>query len=91
MTEGNAPARLLIIDDEEQIRRFLRISLRSQGYQVIEAETASKGLELAATQTPDLIVLDLGLPDADGQSVLTELRHWSTSAGHDPVRQVIGE
>lgn len=78
MTEVNASARLLIIDDEEQIRRFLRISLRSQGYQVIEAETAGKGLELAATQTPDLIVLDLGLPDADGQSVLNELRHWST-------------
>ena len=78
MTEGNASARLLLIDDEEQIRRFLRISIRSQGYHIIEAETAGKGLELAATQTPDLIVLDLGLPDADGQSVLNELRHWST-------------
>ncbi|MEA3641247.1 MAG: response regulator [Lamprobacter sp.] len=78
MTESPTSARILIIDDEGQIRRFLRISLKSQGYQVIEAETAGKGLELAATQTPDLIVLDLGLPDADGQSVLTELRHWSS-------------
>jgi two-component system, OmpR family, KDP operon response regulator KdpE len=78
VTESTPPTRILIIDDEEQIRRFMRISLKSQGYQVIEAETAGKGIELAATHTPDLIVLDLGLPDADGKSVLDELRHWST-------------
>lgn len=79
MTETASRSRVLIIDDEEQIRRFLRISLSSQGYQVIEAETAGKGLELAATHTPDVIVLDLGLPDADGKSVLSELRQWSTA------------
>jgi two-component system KDP operon response regulator KdpE len=78
VTESAPGARILIIDDEEQIRRFLRISLKSQGYEVIEAETAGKGIELAATHTPDLIVLDLGLPDADGKSVLDELRNWST-------------
>ncbi|MCU0988274.1 MAG: response regulator [Xanthomonadales bacterium] len=78
MSAGTPPTRILVIDDEEQIRRFLRISLKSQGYQVIEAETAGKGIELAATHTPDLIVLDLGLPDADGKSVLDELRQWST-------------
>lgn len=77
MTDHGSGARILIIDDEEQIRRFLRISCKSQGYDVIEAETASKGIELAATQAPDLIVLDLGLPDADGRSVLQELRYWS--------------
>lgn len=64
MTESPTSTRILIIDDEEQIRRFLRISLKSQGYQAIEAETAARGLEFAATQTPDLVVLDLGLPDA---------------------------
>ncbi len=78
MTESTPRTRILVIDDEEQIRRFLRISLKSQGYQIIEAETAGKGIELAATHTPDLIVLDLGLPDADGKSVLNELRQWST-------------
>lgn len=77
MIARTAPALLLVIDDEEQIRRLLRISLKSQGYQVIEAETAGQGITLAATQTPDLIVLDLGLPDADGKSVLQELRQWS--------------
>ena len=78
MTEIASRFRILIIDDEDQIRRFLRISLKTQGYQVIEAETAGKGIELAATHTPDLIVLDLGLPDADGKTVLSELRQWST-------------
>ncbi|WP_296804689.1 response regulator [Thiocapsa sp.] len=71
-------ARILVIDDEEQIRRFLRISLKSQGYQVIEADNAEAGLGLAATQTPDLVILDLGLPDADGKTVLAEIRAWSS-------------
>ena len=70
--EAMTAARILVIDDEVQIRRFLRISLKSQGYQVLEAATAAEGLELAATQTPDLVVLDLGLPDADGKAVLEE-------------------
>lgn len=78
MTEGIPAARILVIDDEEQIRRFLRISLKSQGYHVLEAENAQQGLAMAATQSPDLVVLDLGLPDADGKTVLNELRAWST-------------
>ncbi len=74
---GPPPARILVIDDEVQIRRFLGIALRSQGYEVLQAETAADGLAQAATRTPDLAVLDLGLPDADGKSVLQALRGWS--------------
>lgn len=69
---------LLVIDDEPQIRKFLRISLASQGYKVIEAGTGAEGLSQAALMRPDLVVLDLGLPDMDGQQVLEELRQWST-------------
>lgn len=72
------PPRILVIDDEEQIRRFLRISLTSQGYELLEAGTAKQGLELAATRQPDVIVLDLGLPGTDGKTVLNEIRTWST-------------
>jgi len=70
-------ATLLVIDDEPQIRKFLRISLASQGYKVLEAGTGAEGLQQAALSRPDLVVLDLGLPDMDGQSVLCELREWS--------------
>lgn len=73
----NAP-RVLVIDDEHQIRRFLEIALRAEGYHVLQAGTAEEGLVLAATQTPDLIILDLGLPDREGHEVLAELRQWST-------------
>lgn len=66
--------RILIIDDEPQIRRFLTISLGSQGYGILEAADGRRGLELAALEAPDLIVLDLGLPDLDGQEVLGALR-----------------
>lgn len=65
---------LLIIDDEPQIRRFLTISLGSQGYDILEAENGRKGLELAALKQPELVILDLGLPDLDGQQVLLQLR-----------------
>lgn len=65
---------VLVIDDEPQIRRFLRISLSSQGYTVIEAGTAAQGLSLLTTRTPDAVVLDLGLPDSDGKQVLKEIR-----------------
>lgn len=70
-------ATLLVIDDEPQIRKFLRISLSSQGYKVLEAATGGEGLTQAALTKPDLVVLDLGLPDMDGQQVLRELREWS--------------
>jgi two-component system KDP operon response regulator KdpE len=73
-----APARILIVDDEAPIRRFLRVALEAEGYGVIEAATARDGLAKAARETPGLVVLDLGLPDADGLSVLRDLRGWST-------------
>jgi two-component system, OmpR family, KDP operon response regulator KdpE len=69
-------ARVLVIDDEVQIRRFLDIALRAEGYRVLQAGTAEEGLALAATQTPDLVILDLGLPDREGHEVLAELRQW---------------
>lgn len=67
---------ILLIDDEPQIRRFLRIGLSAQHYEVLEADTARKGLELAVLQSPRLIILDLGLPDMDGQQLLLQLREF---------------
>jgi two-component system, OmpR family, KDP operon response regulator KdpE len=67
----------LIIDDEVQIRRLLRVVLESADYSVHEAESAAQGLTEAATRRPDAILLDLGLPDADGVNVLRRLREWS--------------
>jgi two-component system KDP operon response regulator KdpE len=68
---------VLIIDDEAQIRRFVRISLASNGYRVHEAVTGSEGLAQAAMLRPDVVILDLGLPDQDGLQVLRQLREWS--------------
>jgi two-component system KDP operon response regulator KdpE len=67
---------ILLIDDELPIRRFLRTSLGGEGYRLVEAETGDQGLRLAAQQPPDLVILDLGLPDMDGQEVLRQLREW---------------
>ncbi len=77
---SNQPT-ILVIDDEAQIRKFLRISLIAQGYKVLEADNGREGLAQAALNKPDLLVLDLGLPDMDGQAVLRQLREWS----HVPV------
>jgi two-component system KDP operon response regulator KdpE len=68
----------LLVEDEPQIRRFVRTSLEEVGWQVHEAETVQRGLIEAGTRTPDLIVLDLGLPDGDGINFIIELRKWST-------------
>jgi two-component system KDP operon response regulator KdpE len=70
-------ARILVIDDEPQIRRFLDISLRAQGYVVLHAADASTGLATLATEGAELVILDLGLPDRDGMKVLADLRQWS--------------
>lgn len=73
----SAAPRILVIDDEAQIRRFLDIGLRAEGYEVLLAANAAEGLALAATQSPDLVILDIGLPDMEGHDVLAELRQWS--------------
>lgn len=70
---------ILIIEDEQPIRRFLRASLVAEGYRLNEAESGQQGLRLATQQPPDLVILDLGLPDQDGQQVLKNLREWLTA------------
>lgn len=70
---------VLVVEDEQPIRRFLRAALENEGYRVREAGSGGEGLREAAAQPPDLVILDLGLPDRDGQSVLRELREWYTS------------
>ncbi len=68
---------ILLIEDEPQMRRFLRITLQSHGYRLVEAETAQEGLMQATTRNPDVVLLDLGLPDLDGLEVTKRLREWS--------------
>lgn len=67
---------ILIIDDEPQIRKLLEINLESNGYKVAQAATANEGLKMAANHPPDLILLDIGLPDKNGQDLLIELKTW---------------
>ena len=69
---------ILLIEDEAQLRRYLRPSLTSQGYRLVEAETGEKGLRLASQYVPDVVLLDLGLPDLDGLEVTRRLRQWSS-------------
>jgi two-component system KDP operon response regulator KdpE len=68
------PVRVLIVDDEAQIRRLLRVGLVTQGYDCVEAETAAEALAVCAKERPDVVILDLGLPDQDGTSVIGALR-----------------
>ncbi|WP_314088423.1 response regulator [Shinella sp. M31] len=70
--------RILVVDDEPQIQRFLRPALKAAGYDVVEALTGGEALKAVATAAPDLVILDLGLPDMDGKDVLTSLRGWTT-------------
>nr|WP_315244171.1 two-component system response regulator KdpE [uncultured Albidiferax sp.] len=67
----------VLIEDEPHIRRFVRAALEAEGWQVFEADTAQQGLTEAGTRKPDLLVLDLGLPDGDGLDVLRDVRGWS--------------
>ena len=87
-------SRILVIDDERSIRRMLGVLLEGAGHHVICAEDASHGLHAAAAEKPDLLVLDLGLPDLDGTEVVRRLREWSSvpvlilSARPDPADKV---
>lgn len=70
-------ARVLVVDDEPQILRLLRTSLGPSGFEVIEAATGAEALKRAASDAPEIVVLDLGLPDMDGKDVIKSLREWS--------------
>jgi len=70
-------ARILIVEDEADIRRFVRLTLQSEGHEVFEAATLQRGLIEAGTRRPDLLVLDLGLPDGDGTALIRDLRGWA--------------
>ncbi len=73
-------AEILVIDDEAQIRKLLEITLESNDFKVVQAETGKQGVLLAANHSPDLILLDLGLPDKSGHEILKELRTWYTKS-----------
>lgn len=73
----SAAKRILVVDDEPQIRKFLRISLSANGYDVVEAPHGEGGIAKCATSQPSLVILDLGLPDIDGQQVIARIREWS--------------
>lgn len=69
--------RILVVDDEPQIQRFLKPALNAAGYEVVEAATGAEALKAVATAAPDVVILDLGLPDMDGKDVVAQLRGWS--------------
>ena len=72
-----SPDRILVVDDEPQIQRFLKPALEAAGYEVVAAMTGADALKAAATAAPALVILDLGLPDMDGKEVISRLRGWS--------------
>ena len=76
-TGPSVPQVVLVVEDEPQVMRFLRATLPTQGYRLVEAVTGQQGLIEAATRIPDLILLDLGLPDLDGVEITRRLREWS--------------
>lgn len=90
-------AEILVIDDETPIRKLLDITLQSNGYSVLQAATAREGLEMTARHSPDLIILDLGLPDETGHSLLKKMREWwmkpviilSVQSGEEAIVQAL--
>lgn len=77
LTMTDMPSHILIVEDEPDIRRFVRLTLSAEGHTVHEAHCVQRGLIEAATRRPDLVVLDLGLPDGDGVDLIRDLRQWS--------------
>ncbi len=71
------PIKTLIVDDETEIRRFLEVALGSQGHNVESVETGKDALRLISAKVPDIIILDLGLPDMDGKDIIRSVREWS--------------
>ena len=76
-TDGALGAKILIVDDEPQIRRFLKASLSAHDYQVVEAIDGKSAVRACTVELPDLVILDLGLPDIDGLDVISQMREWS--------------
>jgi two-component system KDP operon response regulator KdpE len=74
---SDQPIRVLVVDDERQIRRFLRTSLGAYHYQIVEASGGEEAVMKTATERPDVVILDLGLPDVDGLDVIRRIREWS--------------
>ena len=74
----DTPARILIVEDDAAIRRFVRQALEAEGHQVFETDSVKRGLIEAGTRKPDLLILDLGLPDGDGVDLVRDLRGWSS-------------
>ncbi len=83
MPEGHL--RILIVDDEPEIRRFLRASLKAYQYEVVEADCGVKALAAFSGNRPDLVILDLGLPDLDGVEVTRRIRSQGGDSDHHPV------
>jgi two-component system KDP operon response regulator KdpE len=74
---GDATPKVLVVEDEAEIRRFVRMALEREGFDVYEADGVQRGLIEAGTRHPDLVILDLGLPDGDGVDLIRDLRAWS--------------
>jgi two-component system, OmpR family, KDP operon response regulator KdpE len=75
---AGAGARILVIDDEREIRKLLKVALGAHGFEIVEASAGREGVEKAALEHPELILLDMGLPDMDGLDVVNEVREWSS-------------
>jgi two-component system KDP operon response regulator KdpE len=75
---GAARPLVVVVEDDDAIRQFLKTGLHAHGFDVIDADTGALGLTLASARNPDLVILDLGLPDIDGVDVVKQLRHWSS-------------